>query len=132
MIYKFKDLNQDLLFYVMVVDDADELLKFDRGNSDFKLSDQLREIGSSDAVVFSGIKNCDDRKSIVICFKPKYITGEIKYFLRLVSHECIHATFRRFGDLDLKKELQNKSEFVKYFEWIYKSVLDCLWEYRRK
>ena len=132
MIYQFKDLEYDFQFYIMVVDDSDELLKFDRENTDFHLSERLSEVADSDAVVISDIINNNINKSIVVCFKPKFITGNYLYFLRLVSHESIHVTFRRFGDLGLVEQLENKRVFADYYDWVHTSMLDCLWEYRQK
>jgi len=131
MIYQFKDLEYDFQFYIMVVDDSSQLLKFDRENPDFHISEHLTEASSSDAVVISDIKNSNDVKSIVVCFKPKFITGNYLYFLRLVSHEAIHVTFRRFGDLGLQEKIQNRNEFSNYFEWVYGKMLESLCNYRQ-
>jgi hypothetical protein len=130
MIYKFKDLEFELLYYIIIVDDKQELFEFDKTHN-FDTYSRLQEIPTSDGVVFSDLQNNDGIKSIVICFKPKYINGEIKYFLRLVSHECIHITFRRFSDLGLADKLKSKQEFSSYFTWVYENILVQLWKYRK-
>lgn len=130
MIYQFKDLEYDFQFYIMVVDDSGELLKFDRENSDFHISEHLTEVSDSDALVISDIKNSNDVRSIVVCFKPKFITGNYLYFLRLVCHEAVHVTFRRFGDLGIPEKIQNNDEFSKYFEWVYGNMLENMVKYR--
>jgi len=117
---------------IMVVDDPEELLRFDLENPNFHITDHLNQVNSADGLVISDLKNRDNVKSIVICFKSKFICGNYKYFVKLVAHEAIHATFRRFSALKLEPQSSHKLLFAQYYEWILGQFLGYLIEYRSK